>query len=76
MVDEESKVIVHRLDGESILQVFGEEALVSHMVVQSIVQLNVDITHQSTPHFLEREKKKSLLRNHIDNRAYFGLDST
>lgn len=73
MVDVQCKVIVHRLDGESILQVFGQEALVSHVVVQGIVQLNVDIAHQSTPHFLKSKKRNHILRKHIGNGLYFGL---
>lgn len=52
MIDEQVQVIVHGGGGHSILEVFGEETFVDHVVVQSIVQLDINIAHESSPHFL------------------------
>lgn len=60
MIYEQVQVIVHGDGGHSILQVFGEETFVDHVVVQSIIQLNVDIAHQSVPHLLLNKKRKPL----------------
>lgn len=52
MIDQQVQVVVHGGGGHSILEVFGEETFVDHVVVQSIVQLDINIAHQSIPHFL------------------------
>lgn len=52
MIDEQVQVVVHGGGGHSVLEVFGEETLVDHVVVKSIVQLDVHIAHQSISHLL------------------------
>lgn len=52
MVDVESQVVVHGVDHQAVLQVFGLQAFVSHVVVQGVVQLNVHVAHQRATHFL------------------------
>ncbi len=52
MIDEQVQVIVHRGGGHSILEVFGKQTFVDHVVVQSIVQLDINIAYQSTPYLL------------------------
>lgn len=43
MVDKQSVAVVHGLDGHIILQVFGKETFVDHVVVKGVVQLDVHI---------------------------------
>jgi len=52
MIDEQAQVVVHGGHGHSVLEVFGEKPFVDHVVVQSIVQLDINIAHQTIPHFL------------------------
>lgn len=49
MVDIKTEVIEHGGDGHSILQVFGQEPFVGHVVVQNVVQFDVDVADQSAP---------------------------
>lgn len=46
MVDVEPQVIVHGRDGHAILHVFGQKTMVHHVVVKSVVQLDVHVAHQ------------------------------
>lgn len=47
--------VVHWLQGHVILQVFGKETFVGHMVAQSIVQLGLCIVHKSIPSSLQKK---------------------
>lgn len=48
--------VVHWLQGHVILQVFGKETFVGHMVAQSIVQLGLCIVHKSIPSSLQKKE--------------------
>lgn len=58
MIDTEAEIIVHGGDRQTVLQVFGEETFVHHVVVQRIVQFNVHIADEGSSGFLNSEKEQ------------------
>lgn len=46
MVDKEAEVIVHGVDGQSILQIFGQVAFVGHVIMEGVVQFQVDVADE------------------------------
>ena len=60
MVDVEAQVVVHGGDLHPVLQVFGQQALVGHVVVESVVQLDVHVADQRALHVLHRSRRKEV----------------
>lgn len=52
MVDVESQVVVHGGDGHVVLHVFGQKSVVDHVEVKRVVELDVDVAHQSSSYRL------------------------
>lgn len=73
MVNVETKVIVHRGDGHSILQIFGQKTRVGHVIMQGIVQFNVDVANQRIPHILLDENKKMFRFQRVGEKPEFSF---
>lgn len=56
MVDVEPQVIVHGGGSHVVLQVFGQKTAVHHVVVKSVVQLDVHVAHQCRPYSLGKSQ--------------------
>lgn len=52
VVDVESQVVVHGGDGHVVLHVFGQKSVVDHVEVKRVVELDVDVAHQSSSYRL------------------------
>lgn len=53
MLDMNIKILIHWGEGGSMLEVIWSQALVNHVVVQSIEEFDVDIAHQGIQNFLK-----------------------
>lgn len=56
------EVLVHGGEGGAVFQLLRRQTPVHHVVVESVQQLDVDVTHQSVQDFLGRQCNHNVTR--------------
>lgn len=52
VVDDKLKIVVHGGDLHAVPQVFGQKTLVGHVIMESVIELNIHIVLQGAPYTL------------------------